>query len=91
MAFKRGRKPCRAYDGFFPAGVNIAKVPGKTMFGPIQEIRTVMISGNMYLTVKVPRIEALDPQFVYVNVAWYDTGESKFHELARIAPEAPPI
>ena len=60
------------------------------VFGPVEEIRTNMIDGNMYLTVKVPGIQGLEPRFRIVNVAYYDTDAKKFHELAKIS-EAPAV
>ena len=87
MVERKGRKPVRAYTHFYPDGSTTAKVPPKTIFGPVQEIRTNMIDGNMYLTVKVPSIQGVELEFKCVNVAYYDSGKQKFHELAKISEE----
>ena len=44
----------------------------------------------MYISAKVPPMEALGSDFVYVNVAYYDNDEKKFTETAKVVPEAPP-
>ena len=76
----RRQKPCRVWDDTYPAGRNPAKVPPSTTIGPIEELRTVLIDRKMYITAKVPRIDGLEPQFVYVNVAYYDMDEKKLYK-----------
>lgn len=89
---KNNSKICRAWDDTYPNpnGKNTAKIPPATTFGPIQELRTVLIGEKMYISAKVPPIEALGSEFAYVNVAYYDTDDKKFTETAKVVPEPPP-